>query len=359
MRLLSRGVSFVVSIGLASACTEPAEPDFSGLDVEPLNQECQYTEESACGTGGGGGGGGSGGGPSTSDPAPLAPGYWLASVHPSQCFSQPVVNDADADGMNDLCERALAEAFRPEMMYSPYDCNTGGEPYWAVRYFPAEGVVRVIYMFAYYVDCGNYITALGYWVDGHYGDSEFITVDIKFNASAEHWYVWAAFFGAHHNASGDSSIWVPGCYSSPYNSWEYTNICQLFTTLEWVQKEGGYFRVWVALGKHGSYVYRWLCNKGGIGAPLGEGDNCDSNLSEGRLYYSSTRNIGSSHTNLVMGVESLHSCVPSVNQPLYFGTECFWLAGDTFAGWSDINVSTSPYREILDQRFETTNNSPI
>lgn len=136
-----------LSVVLEPACRQSAlSPDLTlyGCETDPN-----------CNNGGGGGGGGGG---LATDPNPAAPGYWMGTtVTPATCISPngAGISDVDADGTSDYCENLLADKFRPAMRFSQYDCDTGMEPYWAAKAFPAEGnVVRVGYLFSYYEDCG-------------------------------------------------------------------------------------------------------------------------------------------------------------------------------------------------------------
>src|SRR3954464_2503725 len=115
------------------------------------------------------------------DPSPGANGLWLgATVTPATCFNDQTraIVDADQDWLDDRCEEEIARGFAPRWGMSDADDCPGGEPAWAAKYFPNNQIVRVMFMPAYYRDCG---------ADGHNGDSEYVIVDIRFNPTTQHW----------------------------------------------------------------------------------------------------------------------------------------------------------------------------
>lgn len=61
------------------------------------------------------------------DPSPEGPGYWLPTYEPASCLSVTGagINDADRDGIDERCEKRLAEVFRPSLSLAPanYDCD--------------------------------------------------------------------------------------------------------------------------------------------------------------------------------------------------------------------------------------------
>lgn len=128
------------------------------------------------------------------DPYPSSPGIFLGSgVTQDVCFDGQT--DADADGLGDFCEKNLAEAFAPEMIYNNTD-DIRRESYWAAK--PNGTKVRVFYALAYYFDLG--LTGFDYWeckavslweligeCDGHHGDSEHVVLDLYYVPSTQHW----------------------------------------------------------------------------------------------------------------------------------------------------------------------------
>lgn len=294
---------------------------------------------------GGGGGGTGGGGLPYPDLNPFAPGYWLGyNTGPGRCYSTlPVINDVDHDDFDDWCEELISSAFRPLLRYSPYDCNTGKEPYWALHYFPAEQRARVIYLLSYYTDCGTppsivcQIPWIGRHCDGHEGDSEWISIEIDWDPASNHWVVRQGFLSAHFGEE------APGADASMF-----------LTNPEWVNKVGGYFRVWVARGKHGNYESQDKCNGGGI-AGLDTCEGHSSQLVEERLFHAANRNVGSNSVHLI-------DCVVAVGAqaPFREGTECYWTA-PRFVGWYDYaahgglyqwNSATSYGDQVLTELLE-------
>ncbi len=313
------------------------------------------------------------------DPNPTAPGYWMGTtVTPALCFSPSGagINDADLDGMSDYCEGLLADRFRPSLVTVDQDLDARGEPYWAAKYFPQHGnTVRIAYLFAYYQDGGvpswmfasklcNFGTALApvltfgslylpsWWsvigvaagaggiaianedlCKSHRGDSEFITVDLSFDASSQHWYVSRAFYASHWQTFGDHS--------------------RVVTTsgMEYPEHYGGYPRVYVAEEKHGSFPTRDACSHDG-----GLGDNCDAdNLNhETRVRSSTYYNVGSAQGQLLNCVRG--GALVDVYPELY-STECFWDPNMRFEGWQPFRLGTvdgtsTGYFWILTAAFE-------
>lgn len=314
-----------------------------------------------------GGGGGGGGGGFASDPNPPAPGYWMGTtVTPSTCISPTGagINDADYDGLSDYCESLLALKFRPALTVSAYDCDAGMEPYWAAKVFPNQGnVVRLIYLFSYYRDCGapdsfsltctaqqfagNLGTLVGLLPDfyvgpipissedlcaGHQGDSEFMIEDLKYDAANQHWYVARAFFSAHWRTDGDHSRWTSTA------------------GLEYPEKYAGYPRDWVAEGKHANYPTRDACSNHG-----GYADTCNSNPNGGaQIRGGQNYNVGSVQHPFI----NQQACVTGGKLVAYYpdqyGIECYWKPADTFAGWSPYPMATdaTPYYSVLVLAFE-------
>jgi hypothetical protein len=305
------------------------------------------------------------------------PGYQLASmVTPTLCFATSTaglnaagtgINDLDLDGMDDNCERSLADAFRPHFVFNPNDCDIGGGPHWAAKYYPVKtGIVpkptvRIIYMAAFYQDCGvpdlgNTIGCdFGPFVEpcsGHYGDSEFVTVDVRYQAGYRHWYVAGAFLSAHYQTSGESSREVVTCVYETCTPVMYRLTSQLISRLaesrrlRWVNKIGGRPVLFAANGKHGSYPDYNTCNDGGkAGYDSCEGSSLTS--TGGPLFFSGNRNVGSWHR-------------PFINQVtlpgdfFHTGTEWFWDPTKKFFGWMPQHdeAGSSPYYSFLTRRFE-------
>src|SRR5690606_28483506 len=84
------------------------------------------------------------------DPNPEAPGEWIgAEFNDDLCIWGST--DLDYDGLGDLCEFKLIEAFAPQMVTwntqdGPTAEDIGGERYWAARYVddgPFAGTVAL------------------------------------------------------------------------------------------------------------------------------------------------------------------------------------------------------------------------
>ena len=299
------------------------------------------------------------------DPNPNAAGYYLgASITPASCLSPTGtgITDIDRDGMSDSCEGSLADAFRPSLNLAPasYDCDPTKEPYWAAKYFPAQGrVVRIAYLFGYHNDCGDTglgsgllarigsILSLVVFINnatvtynnlvisnddpgaGHAGDSEFVILDVRFDPDSQHWYLSQVKYSAHYGSAADGSATLPT------------------SMVQYPEKYAGYPRVWVARNKHANYASRESCNAGRGFGGLAK-DNCDANLPDReRLSVIGLRNLGSVQRNFI-------NCVTSSQPAFYPGTECFWTPGDDFLGWAryPFGHPPTPYFSILIAEFE-------
>lgn len=263
------------------------------------------------------------------DPEPNPIGIYLGSgVTEDLCFGGGQT-DNDADGLSTFCERALAAAFAPELYYAHND-DVGREPRWAAM--PVNGTqVRIAYLLGYYVDNGPLVSCgilhepiTLVWgddaCDGHYGDSEAITLDVGFDPTSQHWVLKRAQLSAHHEyrifsarTKGYPSLYYPA-------------------------QPGGYPRIWVSFSKHANYESDSACDSGGTV----ESDECLSDTSV-RV---------SAGGNLDVGSRVAHSaeqdCVASTN-PVYSGngvTECYW-TDRRFTGWSGASPNAGSYVDRL------------
>jgi hypothetical protein len=324
---------------LAVSCTGDQKP------TEPSFQTCD-PEKGSCGGGGGGG--------TVSDPNPAAPGIWLGyNTGPSRCYSATGagINDADLDRFDDWCEQLIMNAFRPLLRFSPYDCNIGMEPRYSVKYFPQQQRARVGYWLSYYKDCGNQgapCTIGGAWSAnvcyGHQGDTEFIIIDLSFDAVAQHWRVEKTFLSAHFAEEPQFFGTVPGDYST----------FSTYVGLEYPAKQRGYFRVWVAHGKHGNYKTQSACNSGAIMSA----DDCTRHLAqlvEQRATPFNNRNVGSPAGHL-------EDCTRAtgVEAPFRTRTECYWSTQRSTGWWdpapsavTEANSATGYAVRVLPVVFET------
>src|SRR5215207_364319 len=116
-------------------------------------------------------------------------------------------DDIDADGLDDGCELALAQAFAPEMVVDSRDCLWRSDPapprlsggyLFAAR--PASGGVRIAFLPAYFRDCGWTRTVCAFRgrdCGAHAGDSELIVVDVEPAVNPGRWQTTAVFLSAH------------------------------------------------------------------------------------------------------------------------------------------------------------------
>jgi hypothetical protein len=260
------------------------------------------------------------------DPSPGALGVWLGSqVAPRWCYADQnlLILDTDKDWLADECEFELARAFAPAMALEG-SCD-GGEPYWAAKYFPTVSRVRIVYLPAYYFDCGDSPIPPLFNYD-HYGDSEPIRYDVRYNAATHHWELAEpeVFLLAHN----DNSYWAS-------------------IGLEYPVRQLAYPRIWVAENKHAHYQSRAMCNSGGHFG----GEDCSQNTVRGRLLVYKGRNIGSRHVDLFIdGVKTQDPRHQNYPRREYFYQE------HLFGGWgigaTDANSTTPFSQHLLSGIFE-------
>ena len=181
--------------------------------------------------------------PAANDPFPTAQGIWLGdTVTAATCYadqnraimqSGALINDKDKDWLADNCEYDLAYAFAPRLLFTFVDPCPFGEPYWAAKYFPKTGIVRIAYLPAYWDDCGDPI--LGFYGNEHSGDSEYILLEVAFDGTTRHWVFRQMWLSAHNGESTDHSEWVSA-----------------FST-EFKYRPASRPNVWVADRKHANY----------------------------------------------------------------------------------------------------------
>jgi hypothetical protein len=238
--------------------------------------------------------------PPPGDPFPSAPGVFLGEDFSiSNCMGG---TDLDQDGLMDFCEYQLAVSFRPLLATDPTDHGLGGEPAWAAG-LSVEGIVGIAYLFSYYDDWGNNFDCnpMGWWCDGHLGDSEFVIVTLYYNEGTQHWVFLNMFTSAHYGTQAESSQW----------SYDFET--------EFPAHSAWYPRVWVARNKHANYTTRSLCNAGAFWT-----DTCQSNQDAGRFYVNPNRNVGS----------SVRPRIDSIYSSSYrTGKEYYWNSNHRFCGW--------------------------
>lgn len=195
------------------------------------------------------------------DPCDGCPGIYLPAWTPDACFRPAPSKDLDFDGVHDYCENALAAAFAPMMMFAS-DCDwdysvdggrMGGEYFWVVDKGRPRWTltgwkladIRIVYIPAYYRDCGTGAGIEEGFDDPHSGDSEFIIIDVNYSSTWEHWVTAKVFLSAHCGTSNDGQC-----------KWFDPNEFH-----EWVDGRtlGAPF-VWVSERKHANYRNADVCH---------------------------------------------------------------------------------------------------
>jgi hypothetical protein len=249
--------------------------------------------------------------------------------------------DTDGDSLTDECELAFGRSFAPELIVSRYDCNwdasvgdgrLGGEYYFGVQKVSPD-TVRLVYLPAYYRDCGWQGPKCEQPIipcEGHSGDSEFIAIDVLRNDSG--WRAARIFLSSHCFDKFDGYCrWYEGGDLDGFG---------------WRNARYGAPTVWVAEGKGAHYRSRSECDRGHIFY-----DTCDRNSVRWTYEIASQRqNIGS----LFKPAGDRDGCVSSrhagwgseaVAEPV---VECFWKADSRFAGWQQPGSGNStPYERYL------------
>lgn len=292
------------------------------------------------------------------DPDPAAVGYWLAGAENQWEHCADPDNDQDHDGLDDECEYTLALSFRPEMSFGPGD-DVRREPRWAAEWLGGEAetrTVRIAYLPSYWMDMGDggashsncetfsLFPVPGFLMSletcgGHAGDSEWIRLDIRYNATSQHWYVAGALYSAHE-WHVDFQLLTDSTLRSVPESWP-----SYAADVEYIDKRGGYPRAYVADRKHANYPTRQFCNDhGGVDQGVNSAsDSCTLPRTLERLEVSMAQNIGSRAYPFI-------NCVATqrLDHPSYGGgkQECYWSSWANFAGWFNTSGgggSADPY----------------
>jgi hypothetical protein len=249
------------------------------------------------------------------DPAPAAPGIFLGTdITPTTCRSAS--GDTDLDGLTDRCERVLATAFAPQLAYAASD-RVGREPRWAARQLGSSRV-RVMYLLSLYFDDGAYGCSFGpILCGGHYGDSEYIVLDLYYGGGGGHWILDQAIYSAH----------------SVYNV--YPRLFAAYPSMNFPDRKGGYPKAFLALRKHALYRSDTECDDGELGL-----DECRADTVQ-RVETPDARDIGSRarHT-------AAQDCARSVVFTASTATECYWTTKD-FGGWQGKTPKGGPYSTSL------------
>jgi len=201
---------------------------------------------------------------------------WLPSSH----FDDLVDCDADADGLYDSVELALAQQFEPFLWLSASEEGYRADrlPHFAVEPSPSGGGgVSVFYAQSYYQDYGD--PDLGGF-SSHLGDSEFVVVEL---VGSGPWQVDRVFLSAHYRAVTDSSGWYD------------VSDLQLHADATGLEHPIVYVSEW----KHANYRDLQSCDLGGLSM-----DHCEEHALV-RLGIEPGRNVGNPGAHLVD--EVLHS----------------------------------------------------
>lgn len=263
-----------------------------------------------------------------------------------RCFDTTSGSDADADGLHDACELALARSFAPALVVESGHCGWDG----AARR-PAGGYVfgvqptgvadrvRIAYLPAYVRDCGwsgAKCLLLYRACEGHSGDSEMIALEAQ-PAPGGRWRATAIFLSAH--CFGDGACrWYGGSE---------------LTRFQWVADEHfGAPVVWVARGTHANYPSPSACDRGHHFF-----DSCDQHDVTVRFpVVSELQNVGSRKAPFLG--RAISGCVAAVELwqvprgAVAGAEECFW-SERPFRGWTRTTSGDAPtpyavyLREVL------------
>lgn len=273
--------------------------------------------------------------------APTRPEMTGLPAVPGPCLDMEP--DADRDGLSDTCELALSSAFAPLLMMHSTRCtlpSAGTDDRIAGGYFhaaqPARGTVRLVYMPAYYRDCGwEGFKCILVDCTGHAGDSEIIAVDVRQLQNGA-WVTEGIFLSAHcFSSSDDDCRWYRG------------DDLELF---EWVNDvERGAPVVWVSDARNANYPSYVACERGHWGI-----DSCDPASVPYRFAVTPERNIGSRSVPITDG-DHPPGCVSGrfvepVDRLIVApeAVECFWTASAAFGGWQGTDEGATAYGRYLD-----------
>ncbi|HEX2168463.1 MAG TPA: hypothetical protein VHG09_14610 [Longimicrobiales bacterium] len=257
---------------------------------------------------------------------------------PGQCLdTEP---DADEDGLTDECEIALSSAFAPMLMVHSTRCTlpaAGADDRIAGGYFhaaqPVRGIVRLVYIPAYYRDCGwSGLKCLLVDCSGHAGDSEIIAIDVRRMESGG-WATEGVFLSAH--CFGDECRW--------YREEDLEQF-------DWVNDiERGAPIVWVSDARNANYPSYDACERGHWRI-----DSCDRPSAPYRFPTTPERNIGSRAVPLVNGDHPPGCVGGTFVEPRDMmivapdAVECFWDSSAPFGGWQGAAEGATAYGEYLD-----------
>jgi hypothetical protein len=225
-------------------------------------------------------------------PSRITPQYCFADLNPTVS----AYRDNDKDWLADECELELAKAFAPLLWFAVNEPCPGGEPAWAAKFFNVPRVVRIVYLPAYYEDCGRPQFGFG---GGHAGDSELILVEAIFDAATARWKINQMYLSAHEGEGiGERSAWV---MPSEVRREVRNGVLNPHPS------------VWVSERKHANYRSKEVCRK-----PLIDFEDCDYEGVQLRFPVQQWRNLGSRHSYMM-------DCVVSTGRYAHTSVrECFW-----------------------------------
>lgn len=271
-------------------------------------------------------------------PAPAVAGINLPA---SACSG--ATPDSDEDGLEDACEHALATAFAPVLMAHDTRCTppsaAAGERI-PGGYFhaaqPMRGGVRLVYMPAYYRDCG-WSSAWCVLLDcaAHAGDSEMIAVDVRQLASGA-WATTSVFLSAHcFGTSSRDCRWYEGAGLDAF---------------EWLNDMArGVPVVWVSDARNANYPSYDACDRGHGGM-----DRCARDATSYRFPVISERNIGSRAVPMQLAGQAPGCVTGAFVEPADRlivspdAVECFWSRAAPFGGWQGGGTGVSAYERYLE-----------
>lgn len=257
---------------------------------------------------------------------------------PGPCVD--VEPDADSDGLADACEVALSSAFAPVLMVHSTRCtlpSAGSNGRIAGGYFhaaqPVHGAVRLVYMPAYYRDCGwTGLKCVLIDCTGHAGDSETIAIDVRQMENGA-WVTDGVFLSAH-------------CFDDDCR-WYRDRELEQFDWLNDIER--GAPVVWVSDARHANYPSYDACEHGHWRL-----ESCDRGSVPYRFPTTPERNIGSRSVPIVNG-EHEPGCVSGrFVEPRDMmivdpdAVECFWDTSTPFGGWQGAPDAATAYGEYLE-----------
>jgi hypothetical protein len=295
-----------------------------------------------------------------SDPFPDSVGVYAGANGTADVCTNDEFDDLDLDGINDQCEVRLATAFEPTLLYASND-SVNGEPAYAVRPLGTHNghyMVLILYMLSEYIDLGtNHCEEWGLTQAqscGHYGDSESITLRVRYEAGTEHWVVDAAWYSQHEyygvycknsNADDVDSATVHSYHG--VGQCDYGSGDDYPPHLAYTANPGGAPYAYASYWKHANYATAADCNVGTPRYFLGFEvwhDSCPNNYNSYLVdIVGPTRNVGSSgyHTSFLDCTESEYYVIRVTQGDQ---EECYW-SGNTygrFGGWQGVSPMSDP-----------------